>query len=32
MLSKEELRIILLHEFKHGRNAAEASQNIVEAL
>jgi len=30
-LSKKELRIILLHELKLGRNAAEANQNVMEA-
>uniref|UniRef100_A0A0N5BIQ8 HTH_48 domain-containing protein n=1 Tax=Strongyloides papillosus TaxID=174720 RepID=A0A0N5BIQ8_STREA len=31
MLSKENLRAIFLHEFKLGRNGAEAYQNIVDA-
>ena len=31
MLSKSELSIILLHEFKLGCNAAESIQNIMKA-
>ena len=31
MLSKQEFRIILLHEFKLGHNAAEATRNIIKA-
>lgn len=31
MLGKKELRIILLHEFKLGHNAAQTTRNIVEA-
>ena len=31
MLSKEELRIILLHKFKLSLNTAEATRNVVEA-
>lgn len=29
MLSKREIRVILLHEFKLGHNAAEAARNII---
>ena len=31
ILSKEQIRIILLHEFKLGRKAVEAHENIVKA-
>jgi len=31
MLSKQEIRIILIHEFKFGHNAAEATRNINSA-
>uniref|UniRef100_A0A0N5B3H7 HTH_48 domain-containing protein n=1 Tax=Strongyloides papillosus TaxID=174720 RepID=A0A0N5B3H7_STREA len=31
MLSKKDLRVIFLHEFKLGRNGAEAYQNIFDA-
>lgn len=31
MLSKQEIRLITLHEFKLGHNAAEATRNIIKA-
>lgn len=30
MLEKRDLRIILLHEFKLNRNAAQATRNVVQ--